>query len=119
MRPFIPSRIAEVIFALAMMVFGINHLRYASKMGGMIPDYMPGDGLIWVYVTGAAFILAAIAIFINRFKTLACYLLATMLIIFILAIHLKPAMDGNSMSLTNLLKDTCIAMGAILIGNRR
>lgn len=118
MRPFIPSRVAEIIFALTLIVFGINHLRAGEGMAGAVPTFIPG-GVIWVYITGAAFILAAIAIFINRYKTLACYLLALMLIIFVITIHL-PAISGDAsgMALTSALKDTAIAMGAILIGNR-
>ena len=121
MRPFIPSRVAEIIFAITLVVFGINHFRAGEGMAAAIPTFIPG-GVIWVYITGAVFMLAAIAIFINRFKTLACYLLALMMIIFVVTIHLPAFIDadagGGGGALTSALKDTAIAMGAILIGNR-
>ena len=116
MKAFIPSKIAEIIFALVIGMFGISHFMKTDMMATMVPPSMPGDGSIWVYITGAALILAAIAIIIDKYKTLACYLLAAMLIIFVLTLHLKPAMDGN---MGNLLKDTGLAMAAILIGNRK
>ena len=114
MKSIIPTRIAEMLFALAIGAFGVLHFMHADMMGGMVPSFMPADGKIWIYVTGTGLILAAIAILINQFKTLACYLLAIMLLIFVFTLHLKPAMDGNWGS---LLKDTALAMAAIIIGN--
>lgn len=66
--------------------------------------------------------LAAIAIFINRFKTLACYLLALMLLLFVALMHVPAFVHANDqmskmMPMLSILKDTCMAMGAILIGN--
>lgn len=115
MKAFIPSRIAELLFALVIGMFGVTHFMKTDMMSTMIPSYLPGDASLWVYITGAALLLSAIAIIINTYKTLACYLLAAMLIVFVLTLHLEPAMDGN---MGNLLKDTGLAMGAILIGNR-
>ena len=115
MKPFIPSKVAEWVFALVIGMFGVSHFMKTGMMETIVPTSIPGDASIWVYVIGAALILAAIAIIINKYKTLACYLLAAMLIVFVFTLHLKPAMDGN---LGNLLKDTGLAMCAILIGNR-
>jgi len=115
MKKFFPTRFAEIIFALIMGVFGVMHVMNADTMSGMIPDYMPADGRIWVYITGAALLAAALAILINKFKTAACYLLAAMLLVFVFTIHLQPAMDGNP---GQLLKDAGLAMAAIIIGNR-
>lgn len=114
MKSFIPTRVAEMLFALAIGTFGVLHFMHADMMGAGVPDFMPGDGKMWIYITGAGLIAAALAILINKFKTLACYLLAIMLLIFVFTLHLKPAMDGN---MGNLLKDTAIAMAAIIIGN--
>ena len=115
MKSFFPTRLAEIIYALVMGIFGVLHFMNADTMSGMIPEFMPADGKIWIYITGAAFIAAALAIIINKFKTPACYLLALMLLVFVFTLHLQPAMDGNP---GQLLKDTGLAMAAILIGNR-
>ncbi len=114
MKSIIPSRVAEILFALAIGTFGVLHFMHADMMAGGVPTFMPGDGKIWIYITGSGLILAAIAILINKFKRVACYLLAVMLLIFVFTIQLKPAMDGN---LGGLLKDTALAMAAIIIGN--
>ena len=87
----------------------------ADKMSGLVPDIMPGDGRNWIYITGGSLIAAALAILIKKFKKIACYLLAIMLLLFVFTIHLKPAMEGNP---GQLLKDVALAMAAIIIGNR-
>lgn len=115
MKPFIPSRFAEIIFALVFAYFGYVHFKNADMMAGGVPDMFPGDGRIYIYLTGAGFILAALAIIMNKYKTLACYLLAAVLIIFVLTIHIK-SFDANP---SGTLKDLAMAMGAIVIGNGR
>ena len=114
MKPLIPTKIAEIIFALILIAFAYGHFSKADAMADYIPAYMPGDANIWVYVIGAALTLAAIAIITGIQKTLACYLLAVMLLVFVFTLHLEPAMDGN---MSSLLKDTAMAMAAIIIGN--
>ena len=115
MNTLIPSRVASIIFAIAIGAFGIRNFIKADAMDAIVPDYMPGGGDIWLYITGVCLILAAIAIVLNnRLTRPACYLLAFMLIIFVFVLHLRPALGGNP---NNLLRDTAIAMGAIVIGN--
>lgn len=113
-RSLFPTRFAEIIYGLAMGYFGVLHFMNADMMSSMIPDYMPADGTIWIYVVGVVLIAAALAIIANVLKKPACYLLALMLLIFVFMLHLQPAMDGNP---GNLLKDTALAMAAIIIGN--
>lgn len=115
MKPFVPSKIAEYIFAAVIAWFGYLHFKNAGMMAGMVPDFFPGDGKIWIYLTGAGFILAAIAIIIDMQRTLACYLLAAVLLIFVFTIHIKNFGANPS----GVLKDTAMAMAAILIGNRK
>ncbi|MEY2918090.1 MAG: hypothetical protein RIS73_1804 [Bacteroidota bacterium] len=114
MKPIISSKIAGYIYALAIGTFGVLHFMNVDAMKASVPEYMPGDGAIWIYITGACLILAAIAIMINKVTRLACYLLAAMFLIFVFTLHLKPLLSG---SFTHMLKDTAMAMAAIIIGN--
>jgi len=114
MKPFVPSKFAEIVFALVFVYFGYLHFKNAAGMGGGVPDFMPGDGKMWIYIIGAGFILAAIAIVTGIQKTLACYLLAAVLLIFVFTIHIKMFNTNPS----GVLKDTALAMAAIIIGNR-
>jgi putative oxidoreductase len=118
MKQFFPTRFAEIIYGLVMAAFALMHFKSAhdEKAIQSVPSYMPGNGSLWLYITAAAFLAAAIAIIINKYKQLACYLLALMLVVFILAIHLKPFLD-NPYNVYQPLKDIGLAMAAIIIGN--
>ncbi len=115
----IVSRIAIYLLAVVMIIFGIYHFLNAHDLVGFVPDYIPG-GIIWAYFVGGAFILVGLAFITNKMVKLAGYVLALMLVIFILVIHLPNYLDaGNkemqSMALVNLLKDTAIAGFALHI----
>lgn len=114
MKALIPTRVAEVIFGLLIAMFAVGHFTSTADMAASIPSYFPGGGEIWVYLAGAGLGAAALAIILNIQKTLACYLLAAEILIFVFTLHLQPAMDGD-MGL--LLRDAAMAMAAILIGN--
>ena len=114
------SRIAIVLLALVMAVFGVYHFVYPQNLVGYVPSFLPNAGNLWVYIPGAAFILAAIAFITNKMVKLAGYLLAVLLFIFVLTIHLPNFINGGSdetrqLSLINLLKDTAIAAFAMHI----
>jgi putative oxidoreductase len=115
----IVSRIAIYLLAVVMIIFGFYHFINAHDLVVFVPDYIPG-GIVWAYFVGAAFILVGIAFITNKMVKLAGYVLAVMLVIFILVIHLPNYLDaGNkemqSMALVNLLKDTAIAGFALHI----
>lgn len=114
------SRIAIILLALVMAVFGIYHFVYPQNLVGYVPSFLPDVGNLWVYIPGAAFILAAVAFITNRMVKLAGYLLAVLLFIFVLTIHLPNFMNGSNEeyrqgSLINLLKDTAIGAFAMHI----
>ena len=113
MKQIISSRVAAIIYALAIAAFGILHFMSANEMKTMLPDYIPGGAGI-IYLTGTCLLAAAIAIIIEKQKRLACYLLAAMLLIFGFTLHLRPSFTTTS---TLFLKDAAMAMAAILIGN--
>src|SRR5919202_3389779 len=109
MNQHLVSRTAIIMLAVVMIVFGIYHFLHPQNMVGYVPAFVPG-GIIWVYLVGAAFILAALAFIANRMVELAGYLLALLLIIFVLTIHLPNFLhsgdkDMQQMALISLLKD--------------
>jgi putative oxidoreductase len=114
------SRIAIILLAIVMAVFGVYHFVYPQNLVGYVPSFLPAAGNLWVYIPGAAFILAAVAFITNKMVKLAGYLLAILLFIFVLTIHLPNFLNGGSdetrqLSLINLLKDTAIAAFAMHI----
>lgn len=112
----IPTQAAVVLYAIIWALFGINHLLNAGEMAGMVP--LPG-GAFWVYLTGVAMILAAVAIIFNIQARLAGYLLAVMLLVFIFMVHVPGLMKGNLMAPVSILKDLGLLCAAIIIANIR
>lgn len=121
MKNIISDRGATLIFSIPFLVFGIFHLMNADKMAGIVPSYLP-SAKAWVYLTGLANLAAALAFIINKKVKLAGYLVALMLVLYILLIHLPGVMSGDEqkamMAMPNLLKDLGLAGGAILAANR-
>ena len=118
--PHVLSRIAIYLLSVVMVVFGILHFLHPHDLMNYVPQFLPG-GIIWVYFVGAAFILVAIAFVTNTMVKAAGYLLAALLIIFILTIHLPNYLnagdkDMKQTALISLLKDTAIACFALYIG---
>lgn len=121
MNQHLVSRIAIWLLAIVMLVFGIYHYRHPDSMLVYVPPYLPG-GIAWVYFVGTAFILTAIAFMTNRFVMVAGYLLAIMLVIFVLLVHLPAYRNAGDpelrqQELVNILKDTAIAAFALYIAN--
>lgn len=114
MKAFIPSKLAEVIFALIIAYFGYWHFSHADSMGRGVPSFIPGPGSLWIYITGACFLLAAIGILTDIKKTLACYLLAAMLLVFAFIAH-----GSIRTHLPEALKDVALAMCALIVGNNK
>ena len=113
------SRISISLLAVVMAAFGIYHFMYPQNLVAYLPGFLPG-GDLWIYIVGVAFILAAISFVINKQVRLAGYLLALMLIVFVLTIDLPNYMNGSSdenrqAALISLLKDTAIAAFAMHI----
>lgn len=115
------SRIAIWLLAIVMIFFGIQHFLNPNEMLVYVPLYLP-RGIMWVYLVGIAFILAAIAFITNRYVSLAGYLLAGLLILFVLLIHIPNHLNSGDaamrqMALVNALKDTAIAGFAMYIAS--
>ena len=115
----IVSRIAIYLLSIVLFVFGLFHFLHPRDLLVYVPAFVPG-GIWWVYFVGAAFMLTAISFLTNRMVKVAAYLLAILLVIFILTIHLPNYLhagdkDMRQMALVNLLKDTAIVGFALHI----
>jgi len=115
------SRIAVVILSIVLAVFGIYHLVYPDNMINFIPSFLPG-GIVWVYIAGAAIILAALAFLTHKQVRLAGYLLAILLIGIVLTFHLPNYLHAGDPDLKtgkfiDILQDSAIAAFAIYIAS--
>jgi uncharacterized membrane protein len=115
----IVSRIAIYLLAIVMFIFGVYHFMQPKNLVVFVPPFLPG-GIIWVYLVGGAFILVAISFLTNRMVKVAGYLLALLLITFVLLIHLPNYLDAGDkemqqLAFVSLLKDTALAGFALHI----
>lgn len=110
--------IGTIVYGLVIGTFGVFHFLNTDAMSGMVPGYMPGPAKIWVMISGAGLILAAISILINKYRRIACLLLALELVLFVLLLHIPAMNSGNDSAMGNLLKDTAMAAAALMIAGR-
>jgi uncharacterized membrane protein len=106
----IVSRLAtagRLAFAIALVVFAVQHFLYARFIATLIPAWIPGH-LFWAYFVGVAFVAAALAIAAKVQGKLAATLLGTMFILWVLFLHLPrvAASPRNGNEVTSL----CIAL---------
>lgn len=106
--------LGRLLYAVPFLFFGAGHFMNAQGMKGMVPSFLPG-GVLWVYVTGAAMVLAGLAIVTGQQARHACFGLAALLLAYMVLVHL-PGMGEEStkmMSMMNFFKDMGL-MGAAL-----
>lgn len=113
------SGIGKYLFVVPFAAFGVMHFLNGQAMAGMVP--LPG-GVIWIYLTGLAMLLAVVSILLGKKDGLATFLLGLLLIIYVLSIHLPGVLNAademaqiNAMS--GVLKDTGLA-GASFVYSR-
>ena len=111
------GRMAQILFALPMIFFGVSHFMNAKAMAGMVP--IPG-GLMWIYITGACLIAGALAIISGQMVSLAAFLLGVLIFIFAFSLHLVGYINAvdqqmKMMEMISFLKDISIASGAWVI----
>ncbi|GEP94886.1 DoxX family membrane protein [Chitinophaga cymbidii] len=114
MKILIPTKFAIVLYALVFLYFGFNHLAHGQEMAPRVP--VPG-GAFWIYFTGVAMIAAGVAIIFGKPARIAGYLLALLLLTYIISIHLPGLIQGKLEAPGNLLKDFGLMAGAIIIAN--
>ena len=110
----------RILLSMPFFMFGFFHFMGAKDMAGMVPAWLPGGGVFWVLVTGAALFAGGIAIASNRFVRVAAPLLALLVASFILFIHVPGLAEESTrqMSMTSALKDLGLIGGVLFLGSR-
>ena len=121
MKNLISTRLAIIIFALIIGFFGANHFLHAKDMAANVPSFLPASKAL-VYISGAGFLLAAVAFIIDRYTKPAGYLLALLLLIIVFTVDVPGIIHATNvpvkmMFVTNMLKDAALAMAAVLIAD--
>jgi uncharacterized membrane protein len=106
----------RLFFAIAMGVFGADHLVDAAEIAPLIPSYMPWH-LFWTYLVGVALIAAALSIILKRYASLASTLLGSMLLLFVAMLHIPNivATHGALLFWTTALRDIAFSGCAFVL----
>jgi hypothetical protein len=85
-----------VFFAIPLAVFASEHFTVTQSVASLVPHWIPAH-TFWVYVTGLAFLCAAVSIAILVQARLAAALLGLTMLIFVLVMDLPGvvAQPGN------------------------
>jgi len=110
------SLLGRILYSIPFAIFGLNHFLMVDFYTGMLTTIIPGGGYTIMF-TGALMILIAVLIVAKKFVKEASMALAFLLILFILTIHIPNLLVPESffVSLVNLLKDTSLLGGTLMI----
>jgi len=107
--------IGRILFALPFGIMGVNHFIMKDYFIGIMSSFIPGSAYT-ILLTGFLLILACVLIIANKFLKTVCFSLAGLLFIFIVTIHIPGlSTDKWQIALIELLKDTALMGGAIMI----
>lgn len=109
-------KVGQLLFAVALVIFGIQHMMYAKFIATLIPAWIPGH-LFWAYFVGAAFLASALAIATTRLATLAASLLGLMFFLWVVILH-APRVVGalhNGNEWTSMIVALAMSGGAFAI----
>ncbi|MEX0928259.1 MAG: DoxX family protein [Balneolales bacterium] len=108
--------LGRILFGIPFALFGLLHFMNAGDMTGVVPAWIPG-GIFWVYVTGIGLLTGGVSIVINQYTRTGGYIIATLMIIFVLTVHLPGLFNEQTMqmAMTSFLKDLALGGGALVL----
>ncbi len=115
-RPGTWLQLGRSLFAISLIVFGIQHFMYARFIATLITPWIPGH-LFWAYFVGVAFIAACLAIVSGKLARLAATLLGTMFFLWVVVLHAPrvAAALHNGNEWTSMFVALAMSGGALVV----
>lgn len=83
----------RILFAVCLLSFGITHFLASSETARMVPSWMPGGQLFWAWATGVFYVLAGLALVLQRHALIAARLATMMMLVIGLLVWIPMLID--------------------------
>ena len=115
----ISIKLGRVLFAVSLVVFGVQHFLYAHFIATLVPSWILGH-LFWAYFVGIAFVAAALSIATQIKIDLAATWLGVMFLLWVVVLHLPrvTAALHNGNEWTSLFVALAMSGGAFMLAGR-
>ena len=112
------TRIAKVLFAVALPAIGLSHFVYARQTAALVPAWLPGR-IGWAYLTGAGHVAAGIGVLFSIYPRLAATMEAGMLSAFTILVWIPAIVAAPTTRLpwTAFIISWAITGGAFVVAS--
>lgn len=110
--------LSRYIFAVLLIIFGTEQFLNLDFQTAKVADYLPLR-MFWVYLTGAAMVVAGVCVLINWKARFAAFALGTLLLILNLLLHVYLLANAPQIPLvwTAAMLDLAITCGVFILAS--
>lgn len=105
--------VGKWLFILPFLAFGFLHFGPLEFSLPYVPSWLPFKAF-WVYFIGACLFAFSVSAIIGKYDKFASLLLATLLLVFVITVHIPKAATGDFVGVIAIFRDVCMA-GAALV----